>query len=462
MKKNKDHYFREPVLDEIFLPFREFIKKEEAGGFLLFMSTLIAMIWANSPLHDSYHTILHTQLSIAVGSFHVSTTLIHFVNDGLMTLFFFVIGLEIKREMLSGALSTFKQAILPVVAAIGGMLCPAAIFAIFNTGTPGAPGWGIPTATDIAFSLGVLALIGNRIPISLKVFLTAVAVADDIGAIIVISLFYAGKIAWLPVGAAAMLSCCLLLINRMGVKKPTVYAILGLGVWASLVQSGIHATVSGVIVAMFVPVRNTYSFDYFIDNSRDSLKVFEQSLNTPEDILNHRQKNSALREIENTRKKVESPLLHMEHTLHPWVTFLIIPMFALANAGVSIPDNFFSSLLHPVTAGIFFGLILGKQVGIISGVWLMVQFKVSPLPKGLTFRRLYGLSWLCGIGFTMSLLITDIAFESQELIDQSKIAILMASLAAGMIGWLLLRFSPDSSSNRAGTSDKVCCDKGGA
>ncbi|MDA3896403.1 MAG: Na+/H+ antiporter NhaA [Desulfobacteraceae bacterium] len=424
---------------QVFVPFRNFIKREEFAGILLLIFTLIALVWANSPWYDLYINLQQMDVAFQIGTVIVSQTVIHWINDGLMAIFFFVIGLEIKREILAGALSSFKQASLPIAAAIGGMIVPALIYTIFNFGKAGSPGWGIPMATDIAFALGVLSLLGNRVPFSLKVFLTAVAVVDDIGAVVVIAFCYTSEIVWISLFAGTIFFLLLITLNRMGVKNIAFYGIFGICLWFCLLTSGIHATIAGILAAFTIPVKNKFSTRYFMLENKKFMHELAQLDISSDDLLNNRRQHSIMSEIEAICRKVESPLISTEQRLHPWVTYFIMPLFALANAGVNLNGDPGTIVTHPVSIGIMAGLLLGKPVGIVLGAWLMIKLNISSLPHSVSWRQLYGVSWLGGIGFTMSLLIANLAFTDVSNLYFAKIGILSASILAAITGWVILR-----------------------
>jgi NhaA family Na+:H+ antiporter len=364
-------------------PFQEFSQKEASGGILLLICTVVALLWANSPFAGSYIHVWQTKLAIGIGDMALAKPLLLWINDGLMAIFFFVVGLEIKREVLVGELASFRQAALPLVAAVGGMLVPALIYILFNRGGPGAPGWGIPMATDIAFALGVLALLGKRAPVSLKVFLTALAIVDDIGAVLVIALFYTAEISWVSLAVAVGFLCLLVVVNRLGVRHPLVYAILGIGLWVAFLKSGVHATVAGVWLAMTIPSKARINSQEFVAHSRAFLSDFERA-SAGQAAINEPQQ-AALQALEATVQHAEAPLQRMEHTLHPWVAYCIMPIFALANAGVALDGGFSAAFTHPISLGVAAGLVIGKQLGITSFVWLAVKAKLADLPSRLSF-----------------------------------------------------------------------------
>lgn len=425
----------------IFRPFRKFIQREEFGGILLLVVTLIALAWANSPWYDSYGKLREMDVALSVGPVVFSYPMLQWINDGLMAIFFFVIGLEIKREFLAGALSSLRQASLPIAAAVGGMIVPAVIYTLFNYATAGSRGWGIPIATDIAFALAALSLLGNRIPFSLKVFLTAVAVVDDIGAVAVIAFCYTTEIAWAGLLSGTVFFLMLIALNHMGAKNITLFAILGIGLWISLLHSGIHATIAGILTAFTIPVKNKFSTRYFLMHNKRFMDELARLDSLGDDPLSDRRRHSIMSEIETICKNVESPLISIVQKFHPWVTYLIVPLFALANAGIHLDAGPCAIAGHPVSIGIMCGLFFGKQAGIFLGAWLLVKLGWSSLPYGASWRQLYGVSWFGGIGFTMSLLITNLSFTEASNLYFSKAGILTASLSAAIMGWIILWIS---------------------
>lgn len=425
-------------IDRILSPFQEFFQQEASSGILLIIATILALAWANSPWAESYQALWHTKFNISFGNFGLSKDLLHWINDGLMAVFFFVVGLEIKREVLVGELASPRRAILPIVAAIGGMVIPAGFFILFNPGGPAHAGWGIPMATDIAFALGILSLLGKRVPLSLKVFLTAVAIVDDLGAVLVIALFYTSKIVWVSLFIGVGILLILIVINRLGVRNPMVYAVLGIFLWLAFFKSGVHATIAGVLLAMTIPVRTRINTEEFISNASFFLDEFRTHGKTGESVLTNKNQRAAIQAIEIAAEHAQTPLQRLEHILHPWVSYFIMPVFALANAGIAIKGDFLSAFTQPVTLGVMAGLILGKQIGIFSASYIAIKLGWSDLPSGMTWTRLYGLSWLAGIGFTMSLFIASLAFGTSDLLTMSKAGILAASLIAGTVGAVIL------------------------
>jgi NhaA family Na+:H+ antiporter len=370
-------------------PIQAFMKGEATAGLVLMAAAASALMAANSPWAGSYTAFFETPV--------LSMSLLHWINDGLMAVFFFLVGLEIKREVVGGELSTRAKAALPVLAAAGGMIGPAVIYTVINWNNPAdLRGWAIPTATDIAFALGIIALLGSRVPTALKIFLTALAVIDDLGAIMIIALFYTADISMVALGIAVVCVIAMVLLNRGGVRRIDVYVVIGLILWAAVLKSGVHATMAGVLTALCIPA-------------------------TADD-------------------KGNSPLLKLEHFLHPYVTFLILPVFAFANAGVSVGDLTAEALTHPVTLGIVLGLFLGKQIGVIGISYAARAMGWVQLPAGVNTRQFYGVALLTGVGFTMSLFIGNLAFVGPERLSEVKIGVLAGSLLSGIVGYVILRF----------------------
>lgn len=423
-------------------PFRSFVADHVSGGILLLLATVVALAWANSPWAASYHALWETDAAITVGSFSHVHSLRDWINDGLMALFFFVVGLEIKREILVGELSTRRGAVLPIAAALGGMIVPALIYLALNAGGAGAGGWAIPMATDIAFALGVLAVLGDRVPIGGRVFLTALAIIDDIGAVLVIAVVYTGGIAW---GALLLTGCLLLalaLTNRAGVTHPMVYALLGIAVWLAVFASGVHATVAGVLVALTIPVRTRTHPAELVDEGRTLLNDLAATSTRGRSVLSDQAQQGTLHRLSGAVLEAVPPLQRLEDMLNPWVAYAIVPVFALANAGVVLPADLPAALQGPVLLGVVAGLVVGKPLGIMLATWLAVRCRLTDLPTGVTWRQLLGIACLGGIGFTMSIFITGLAFGAGPLADAAKLGILGASLIAGGLGFALLRRSP--------------------
>jgi len=426
-------------VERIVRPFQDFAHKASSGGILLIVATVVALVWANSPWGESYASLWQTKLTVGVGDFSISKDLTHWINDGLMAVFFLVVGLEIKREVFVGELSSVRGAALPIAAAVGGAVVPALIYSAINAGTEGAAGWGIPMATDIAFALGVLALLGERAPVALKVFLTALAIVDDILAVLVIALFYTSEISWDALAVGGLFLAALVVANLIGVGRTLVYALLGIGLWFCFLLSGVHATIAGVLLAFMVPASSFINPGAFLERGRYVLDRFEEAGEKGENVLSSEERQAALHALNHASYKLEPPLHELEHTLHPWVVFAIMPVFALANAGVQLGEGIAGALTDPVSLGVVAGLVLGKQLGVTLFAWLAVKTGVSELPRGISWRQVYGAGWLAGIGFTMSLFITDLAFSDGALVEAAKLGILAASLITGVVGWTILR-----------------------
>ena len=430
---------RTPI-EKLVRPFLVFARNKLAGAILLMIATGIAVLWANSPWSAAYHEILNTVIAVGIGDFVLSKSLLLWINDGLMGVFFFVVGLEIKREIIAGELSSVRKATLPIAAALGGMIVPAAVFLVLNLGGEGQSGWGIPMATDIAFALGVLALLGPRVPLGLKVFLTALAIVDDIGAILVIAFFYADTISIVSLAAGGILVIVAVAANRSGVRNSLVYFILGTLVWLAFLKSGIHATLAAVLMAMTIPARVRIRSDQLLPRMSVLLNSVKESGGSGYPYLLNKTQQQIFDEMERTLERATAPLQRLEHALLPLVTFVVLPVFALANAGVSLGTGTLGTLGHPVSIGIIMGLFLGKQAGVLGFSWLAVKLRLADLPKGVGWRQIHGVSVMAGIGFTMSLFITGLAFSEPGLQDISKLGIIAASVLSGVVGWVLLRF----------------------
>ncbi|WP_420542048.1 Na+/H+ antiporter NhaA [Rubrobacter naiadicus] len=433
----------QPPVERIVRPFQDFADKQSSGGILLMVATAAALVWANSPWAGSYSALWHTKMAVSMDGFSISKDLAHWINDGLMAVFFLVVGLEIKREVLVGELSSLRGAMLPVFAALGGAVVPASIYLAINAGTRGAGGWGIPMATDIAFALGILALLGRRVPVELKVFLAALAIVDDIVAVLVIAIFYTPRISWEALGAGGVFLGALVVANLLGVGRTLVYAVLGIGLWVCFLLSGVHATVAGILLAFTVPASSFINAGEFLEQGRYILDRFERAGDKGENVLTNEERQAALHALNHATYKLEPPLQELEHALHPWVAFVIMPLFALANAGIPLGGNIAGALTSPVTLGIVLGLVAGKQIGITLFTWLAVKSGLSELPGGIGWRHVYGGAWLAGIGFTMSLFITELAFSNGGLVEPAKLGILLASLISGAVGWTILRMTAE-------------------
>jgi NhaA family Na+:H+ antiporter len=420
--------------------FARFVHSQVTGSVLLLASTVAALAFANSRWAAIYVGLLYMKAGVTWGaaSFALSAQL--WINDLLMVAFFFVVGLEIKRELVVGQLSSAKRAILPVMAALGGMVVPALLYREFNAGGPGAPGWGIPMATDIAFALGVLSLFGNRVPVGLKVFLTALAIVDDLGAVLVIAVFYTASINLVALGGAALGLALIALASRAGLRHPLVYVVLALGVWAGVLASGVHATVAGVLVALLVPVRGGRDPEAFFDVVQARLAELKASRLTPESMIEDRTQLDAISNLREAAGEMRPVGLVLEEVFHPFVVFAILPLFAFFNAGVAFDGSFVDGLQHPVSLGIVVGLVLGKQIGITLFSWLAVRSGRADLPEGVTWSQIYGGACLAGIGFTMSLFVTELAFDDPVILARAKVGILAASLVAALWGAAVLQW----------------------
>lgn len=435
----------QPIHQRVIGTIVRFIHEEAAGGIVLLAAAVAALVISNSPFGDGFLHFWETHFIIGTRDFNIDKTLHFWVTDALMAVFFFVVGLEIKRSLLLGELSSLRRAALPFFAALGGMVVPAAIYLAFNYEGEAARGWGIPMSTDIAFSLGVLALLGTRAPLSLKVFLAAFAIVDDIGAIIVIAVFFTETINWQALAIGFGLIGTLMAINRLGVRNVIPYFIIAAAVWVSFFGSGVHPTIAGVLVSLTIPLRVRMDPEQFVAQTRQLLDVFERDdsrrVRRGTMALTTGIQSRVLDEMEVATKEVESPLQQLEHALHPWVAFVIMPLFAFANAHVIFDSDLVAALTSPVTIGIILGLVIGKPLGVILFAWIAVRFKLATLPRRVNWAQITGVALLGGIGFTMSIFVTGLAFMGPELILQAKAGIMIASLIAGVAGYLIVRNS---------------------
>lgn len=427
------------TFEKVLSPIQKFLHTETSGGIVLIVFTIFALLWANSKFSESYFQLWHQYITLDFGVINFKYSLHHWINDGLMVIFFFVVGLEIKRELIAGELSSLKKASLPIAGALGGMVLPALIYLIFNYGKEGMSGWGIPMATDIAFVVGLMALLGPKFPLSLKIFVLALAIVDDIGAVLVIAFFYTKEISSTALLAALIILIILFFANRLHIRNLIVYTILGVALWIAFLKSGVHATIAGVLLAFFIPARPKIDREKFVQDTSVLLNEFAE-VNHKNHILTDEERLNIIFEIEKKCERVLTPLQRIENSLHPWVTFFIIPIFALANAGVEISDNFFGELLNPISIGIFLGLFLGKQIGIFGFSYLAIKLNLASKLENVNYTKLYGAGILCGIGFTMSLFISNLAFESIELLNIAKVGILSASLISGLVGYFITKF----------------------
>ncbi len=434
----------EPLVERVLAPFQRFAEAEASGGIVLLIAAVVALVWANSPFGASYQHLWETKITIGAPGFGLTESLHHWINDGLMAVFFFVVGLEIKREILVGELASVRQAALPLFAALGGMVVPALVFVALTLGTPDIRGWGVPMATDIAFALGIAALLGSRVPTSLKIFLAALAIVDDIGAVLVIALFYTASIQAVALLVAAGVMVLLVGLNVGGVRSSLPYFLLGAILWIAFLKSGVHATIAGVLLALTIPASTRIDGEEFIDEAREHLNAFDAACeNDPEEFSTTQRHQEPIFALEHTAQRAQSPLLRLEHRLHGIVAFFIMPIFALANAGVAFGGSGTSgALTDRAVLGIFFGLVVGKPLGIMLFSWLAVRLRMADLPFGADWRHVAGMGALGGIGFTMALFIAALAFGEGEKLEAAKLGILAGSLAAGLLGWLLLWRKP--------------------
>jgi NhaA family Na+:H+ antiporter len=429
---------------------QDFIHKEQSSGILLLIMAVVAMIIANSPLGPGYEQFLNTKVGFVGVDFELKKTVLHWINDGLMVIFFFVVGLEIKREFLVGELANRRAATLPILAAIGGAVLPALIYTAFNWGSPSMLGWGVPMATDIAFALGILALLGSRVPFALKVFLTAVAIVDDMLAVLVIALFYSGELNLMMLGIGIGLLLLLFGANLAGVRSPLVYGLVGVFVWYCFVQSGVHATIAGVLLAMTVPARFQIDAPTFRERAHGLLEQFDAAEGRGSQMLTDSRQRDVVYEMEELCTQVQAPLQRMEHSLHSMVALIIMPIFALANAGVRVSFESLPAEAPQIILGIALGLLIGKPIGLLSACWIAIKLGIADLPPGATWRQLAGIGVLAGIGFTMSLFIASLGFEPQPAsLDAAKLAVLGASTVAVLLGYFLLSSAPTAAATTA-------------
>lgn len=430
----------EKAFNKISTPFEHFIHAQTTTGLILTGMTVIALLLANSPLAEAYTHLFNTEIKIEIGSWSISHSIRHWINDGLMAMFFFLIGLEIKREISVGELSNVKVAMLPILAAIGGMIMPALIYLGINFGGEGKDGWGIPMATDIAFAISALVLLGKRVSAALVTFLVALAIVDDLGAVIVIAIFYTEQINFIPLGLAFASFLVMLSMNRFGIHAVLPYFAAGTVMWLFMFDSGVHATISGVIAAMAIPSIPKYEPTAFTE---DSKRLFDEYDRYPVacDYTLHERQKAILQNIKDKINAVDSPSARLEHSMHLPISLIVIPLFALANAGISIDFASFSKIItNDVSTGIIFGLIAGKVTGIAGTSWLAIKLKIASLPENTTMSQILGVSFLGGIGFTMSIFVADLAFLcNEDLILQAKVGILSASLISGLIGFFWLK-----------------------
>ena len=432
----------ERQFEKLVTPFEEFIHKQTTSGIILLSVTFIALIVENSPLREAYEHLIHMTFSLTMGSFILERSLAHWINEGLMTFFFFVVGLEIKREILVGELTSLKHAALPIVAAVGGMVVPAIVYTACNVSGPYSHGWGIPMATDIAFCVSALVVLGRRIPQSLTMFLVALAIVDDLGAVLVIAVFYTSTINLSAIGVAAGMLFLLVLFNLLGIRRSIPYFLGGIIMWVALFYSGIHATIAGILVAFCIPARARYKPGLFSERVAELMGKFSAANRPGETMLTNMQQYSVLKGLDEELHLAEPPLQRMEGTLHLPVALIVIPLFALANAAIPLDlGRMTATLLQPISLGIVLGLVAGKFIGITLFSWLVVKSGIAVLPQGVDMRHVAGVGLLGGIGFTMSIFIAELSFSSNyEMLVTAKTAIIIASFLSGVLGYCWLRF----------------------
>ena len=445
----RQHYQKE-LESRLVIPTLQFLHRERSSGIVLGIFVLLALVLANSPFREAYTHFLEHHFGFSInGQTYLDFSLEHWINDGLMSMFFFVVGLELKREFIGGELRDLRKVTLPVVAALCGMLFPAAIYLIFNAGAATSQGWGIPMATDIAFALAVLQLLGNRVPMSAKVFLTTLAIVDDLGSVVIIALFYTTEISFASLAIGFVVLTVMFAGNRLGVKSVCFYGVLGIGgVWLAFLTSGVHATISAVLAAMVIPADARIPEATFLARIRKLTRQFENA--APNDVRTlEPEQVEILARVQADSSRAIPPLQRLEHGLHPLVAFVVMPIFALANAGISFVDlNFGAVFSNGVAIGVMAGLLVGKPVGIVFAVWITERLGFGRRLRGMTWQRVWGLGFLAGIGFTMSMFITMLAFTSPENAIQSKLGIFAASIVGGIAGYIILRKSSHSSRER--------------
>lgn len=425
--------------------FYNFFHSPLAGGAILIFSTVLAITFANIPATSHwFHDIWLTNFTIGFENFKLSEPIELWINDCIMAVFFFVVGLEIKREIVAGQLKSIKQASLPIAAAIGGMIVPAIIYFLINNGTPTESGWGIPMATDIAFALGILSIMSRKVPVSLKIFLTALAIVDDLGAILVIAIFYSSSLDWMMLLMAGMVFSLMMIFNRMNILKMRYYLIPSITLWILFLNSGVHATIAGVLIAMAVPTVPRFTKEKFMRKSRQIIEDFKDADKSGVGILSNERQHHAMERLVVLAKKTIPPSLKLEFLLHPAVSFLIMPLFALANAGIVISASDISHLASPQALGIILGLVVGKPIGIMLLSWICIKLGWGQMPKGATWFKMFSVACLGGIGFTMSIFIDNLAFTDPSIVAMGKLAILTASVLAAIIGCFMLHKSGDA------------------
>ncbi len=450
MKKTKEKEFVAPwekAFDRVLTPLDEFIHRQTTSGVLLMLCAVVALYVANSQWNEAYHHLLELPFTIGMPGFQLSKSLHHWINDGLMAMFFFVVGLELKREILVGELADPKQAVLPIVAAIGGMLVPVFFYISFNPEGHTLNGWGVPMATDIAFALGALALLGKRVPKNLLTFLVALAIVDDLGAVLVIALFYTETINIPALVIAAAMLALLVSLNLGGIRRPLPYILLGIVLWIAMLKSGVHATLAGIFLAFTIPMRPKYDPERFLSQINGMVEQIKRAYRREENIVINDEMRSRVRALGEGVLLVQAPAQILERQMHLPSAYLVIPIFSLANAGIPIDWSSFGSIVtHPVSVGIATGLVLGKLIGIAGFSWVAVRLGLTSLPHGLNFKHIVGVALMGGIGFTMSIFIAELGFahHAEDLL-MAKTGILLASALAGVSGFLWLYFTHEKS-----------------
>jgi NhaA family Na+:H+ antiporter len=432
----------EKAFDRVLTPLEDFIHRQTTSAILLMLCAVVALYLANSRWNEVYHHLIETPFTIGFPDYFLSMSLHHWINDGLMAIFFFVVGLELKREILVGELADPKQALLPIIAAVGGMLIPALIYIGFNPGGHTLNGWGIPMATDIAFALGTLALLGDRIPKGLLTFLVALAIVDDLGAVLVIALFYTETLDWTALAAVFLILGCLTSLNLGGIRQPLPYILFGMLLWLAMLKSGVHATLAGIFLAFSIPMRPKYDPNRFLSYAKTMVTQIQEAYNKEKNIIKNEDMRSRLSALSEGVHLVQAPAQVLEHKMHLPSAYLVIPIFSLANAGIPIDWASLGSIItNPVSSGIVAGLVLGKLIGVAGFTWVAVKLGLSQLPQGLNFNHIVGVGLLAGIGFTMSIFVAELGFaHHQEDLLMAKTGILLASLISGLSGyaWLFL------------------------
>ncbi len=446
MNKNSKNIYDAPwekAFDRVLTPLDDFIHRQTTSGILLMLCAIVALYLANSQWKDTYHYLLEANFTIGMEGFQLSKTLHHWINDGLMAIFFFVVGLELKREILVGELTDPKQAMLPIVAAVGGMLVPVLIYISINPGGDAFIGWGVPMATDIAFALGALALLGNRVPKNLLTFLVALAIVDDMGAVLVIALFYTESLNYTALFIASLTLFFLITLNLGGIRRPLPYILLGILLWVAMLKSGVHATLAGILLAFTIPMRPKYDPKRFLDHINEMVAQIKHAYGREANLLKNDEMRAKVRALGEGVHLVQAPAQILEHKMHLPSAYIVIPIFALANAGISINWSSMTSIAsHPIAMGIALGLVVGKLIGIAGFSWVAVKLGITTLPQGLNFKHIIGVSLMGGIGFTMSIFIAELGFADQDHnLLMAKTGILLASAFAGISGFAWLYFT---------------------